>query len=64
MTDRQPHSEDDSFELPPGGRRYYFDSRDGDTFIKDDMGLVLSSIEEARDQAAVCLAEMANTESR
>ena len=39
--------------------RYYFDSRDGDTLVREDIGLEFSSIEEARDQAAVCLAEMA-----
>ena len=39
--------------------RYFFDSRDGDTFIQDDVGLEFATIEEARDEAAVCLAEMA-----
>lgn len=37
----------------------FFDSRDGDTFIQDDVGLDFATIEEARDEAAVCLAEMA-----
>jgi hypothetical protein len=39
--------------------RYYFDSRDGETFLKDDIGLEFETLENARDQAAVCLAEMA-----
>jgi hypothetical protein len=39
--------------------RYYFDSRDGDTFVPDDIGLEFGTLEEARDQAALCLAEMA-----
>jgi hypothetical protein len=39
--------------------RYFFDSQDGDTFIPDDMGLEFATIEEARDEAAICLAEMA-----
>ena len=39
--------------------RYYFDSRDGDTFIPDEVGLECEGIEQARDQAALCLAEMA-----
>jgi hypothetical protein len=37
---------------------YYFDMRDGDAFIADDMGVLLPS-EAARDQAAVALAGMA-----
>ena len=39
--------------------RYYFDIRDGDTFVTDDIGVVLPTIEAARDQAALALAEMA-----
>jgi hypothetical protein len=39
--------------------RYFFDMRDGDTFIPDDVGVVLPNVEAARDQAAVALAEMA-----
>jgi hypothetical protein len=39
--------------------RYFFDTRDGDTFVADDLGVVLPSLEAARDQAAVALAEMA-----
>ena len=39
--------------------RYYFDTRDGDTFIVDDVGVELPNVEAARDQAAIGLAEMA-----
>jgi hypothetical protein len=39
--------------------RYYFDTRDNETFVLDDIGVVLPSIEHARDQAAVGLAELA-----
>jgi hypothetical protein len=39
--------------------RYYFDTRDGDTFIADELGVVLPNLEAARDQAAVARAEMA-----
>ena len=50
--------------LPPAARSaalplYFFDTRDGDTFVPDEIGLELQGIEEARDQAAVYLAEMA-----
>jgi hypothetical protein len=38
---------------------YYFDTRDNDRFISDDVGLDLSDLGAARDQAAVSLAEMA-----
>ena len=39
--------------------RYYFDTRDNDTFVADDIGVELTGDEAARDQAAVALAEMA-----
>ena len=39
--------------------RYFFDSRDGDTFIPDELGLEFPTIEEARDEAPGTLAEMA-----
>jgi hypothetical protein len=39
--------------------RYYFDSRDNDTFIEDDEGLEFPDIEAARDQATTALANMA-----
>lgn len=39
--------------------RYYFDTRDGETFIRDEVGLELPNIEAAQDQAALALAEMA-----
>ena len=38
---------------------YFFDTRDGKTFIPDEIGMECQGIEEARDQAALCLAEMA-----
>ena len=38
---------------------YYFDSRDNGAFIRDDVGLVFSGIDTARDQAAIALAELA-----
>ena len=38
---------------------YFFDTRDGDTFVSDEIGLECQGIEEARDQAALYLAEMA-----
>jgi hypothetical protein len=39
--------------------RYYFDSRDGEALVPDDTGVILASIEQARDQAAQALAELA-----
>jgi uncharacterized protein DUF6894 len=39
--------------------RYYFDHRDGDTFLSDDEGLELDGIETARDEATRALAGMA-----
>jgi hypothetical protein len=39
--------------------RYYFDSRDGESFICDEDGLELPSLEVARDQATEALADMA-----
>ena len=39
--------------------RYFFDSRDGDARVPDDIGVALPSIEPARDQAAQALAELA-----
>jgi hypothetical protein len=39
--------------------RYYFDTRDSEKFIPDEVGIILSSIEAARDEAARGLAEMA-----
>jgi hypothetical protein len=38
---------------------FYFDVRDGDSIIRDDIGLEYPDIEAARDAAAVTLAEMA-----
>jgi hypothetical protein len=39
--------------------RYYFDTRDGERLVRDEVGVVLPSVEAARDQAAVALAEIA-----
>lgn len=39
--------------------RYYFDIRDGESFIPDDEGLEFPSLEEARKHAAIALADMA-----
>jgi hypothetical protein len=38
---------------------FYFDHRDNGCFIEDDAGLEFPTLEEARDQAARALAEMA-----
>ena len=39
--------------------RYYFDTRDGDTFIEDDEGLDMIDLEAAKLVAAMSLAELA-----
>jgi hypothetical protein len=39
--------------------RYFFDTYDDDTIIKDDVGLECASLDVVRDQAAVSLAELA-----
>jgi hypothetical protein len=38
--------------------RYYFDFRDGDTFVKDEEGLELLDIAEAQIEAAEFLGDM------
>jgi hypothetical protein len=38
---------------------FYFDIRDGEDFIPDDVGLNYPDVESARDAAAVALADMA-----
>ena len=38
---------------------YFFDTRDGDVFIEDDVGLELPDLEAAKAQAALSLAELA-----
>ena len=50
----------------PGGHgrlrampRYFLDSGDGDTFLADEEGVELDSIEAAQDQATMALAELA-----
>ena len=39
--------------------RYFFDTRDGDTFIRDDEGIDFDGVEKARDEATRGLADMA-----
>ena len=39
--------------------RYFFDSRDGDHFIRDDEGVELGGIEQARDEATLALRDLA-----
>jgi len=39
--------------------RYFFDTRDGDSFIRDDDGIDFDGIEQARDEATRGLADMA-----
>ena len=38
--------------------RYYFDSRDGNSFICDEDGLEFPDLETARDQATAALADL------
>jgi hypothetical protein len=38
---------------------YYFDTRDGDNFIRDELGLELDGIEQARDEATRGMADLA-----
>src|SRR3954471_1664376 len=39
--------------------RYYFDTRDGAEFVRDDLGIELDGIEAARDEATRGLADFA-----
>jgi len=39
--------------------RYFFDSRNGDHFVRDDEGVELDGIEAARDQATLALRDLA-----
>lgn len=39
--------------------RFYFDHRNGDTFVQDDEGLEFATIQQARDSAARTLGEIA-----
>ena len=38
---------------------YFFDTRDGDKFIQDDVGMELSDLESAKREATLSLAELA-----
>jgi uncharacterized protein YfcZ (UPF0381/DUF406 family) len=46
------------------GMRYFFDVHNGNELTRDEVGLELDGIDEARDEAAEALAEMAGTASR
>ena len=39
--------------------RYFFDTRDDDAFIKDDVGVELADLEAAKTMAGTALAELA-----
>jgi len=39
--------------------RYFFDTRDDDRFIEDDVGLELDGLDSVKAQAALSLAELA-----
>ena len=39
--------------------RYFFDTRDNGTFVKDDVGIDFPDLDEVRTQAALSLAELA-----
>ena len=38
---------------------YFFDTRDGDNFIRDELGIELDGVEAARDEATAGLADLA-----
>jgi hypothetical protein len=40
--------------------RYFFDTRDGDAFVRDEEGLVFGGIARARDEATRALADFAH----
>jgi hypothetical protein len=40
--------------------RYFFDTRDNDTFIEDDVGVELADLDAVKAQAALSLAELAH----
>ena len=42
---------------------YFFDSRDGDTWVRDESGIEVAGLSEARDQATAGLADMAKDSS-
>ena len=39
--------------------KYFFDTRDGDDLIRDELGLELDGIEDARDEATRGIADLA-----
>ena len=46
-----PHSQEDAFTPSRGGQRFFFDTYDGETLTRDEDGLVLEDLEQARDEA-------------
>jgi hypothetical protein len=56
-----PHGQDDNSDTlyAAGGQRYYFDTDDGERLVRDDEGLVLGSLEEAKKEAVTALPHMA-----
>jgi hypothetical protein len=38
---------------------YFFDTRDGDDFIRDELGVELDGVEQARDEATRGMADLA-----
>ena len=53
--------QEDAFGLPSeaGGQRYYFDTYDGERFIPDNEGLILSGLAKAKEEAVKALPNMA-----
>ena len=59
ISDRLPHSQDDTFASPDQRRRYYFDVHDGQNATTDDEGLDLESDHAAQQEAVRALPEVA-----
>ncbi len=55
------HSQEDVFAGPPEteGRRYYFDTSDGTSYVEDEEGVILKDDEAARVHAQAALADIA-----
>ena len=53
-----PHSQEDAFAPARGGQRYFFDTYDGETFTRDEDGVVLVDLEQARDEAVRALPDL------
>ena len=54
-----PHSQEDAFAPARGGQRFFFDTCDGETFTRDEDGVVLDDLEQARDGAVLVLPDIA-----